>query len=97
MFVIDRTIDAYGSENERVVVRIDPRPPPDLGCDYWNAILAILAAHRAPRVSSKPADGRPFQLTADTGLSVSSEELTGKPFVVFFGFTYCPQVCPRTS
>lgn len=43
-----------------------------------------------------PAIGGPFRLTAHDGKILSSEDLAGKPFAVFFGFTHCPEVCPTT-
>jgi protein SCO1 len=42
------------------------------------------------------AIGGPFELPATAGGRVSNESLKGKPFAVFFGFTYCPDVCPTT-
>jgi protein SCO1/2 len=46
--------------------------------------------------ASASAIGGPFTLTTHEGEKLSSEDLKGKPFVVFFGFTYCPEVCPTT-
>ncbi|SDR50033.1 protein SCO1/2 [Rhizobiales bacterium GAS191] len=40
--------------------------------------------------------GGPFKLAASTGGSFSTDELKGKPFLVFFGFTRCPEICPTT-
>jgi protein SCO1/2 len=40
--------------------------------------------------------GGPFQLIADNGRSFTDQDLRGKPFLVFFGFTHCPDVCPTT-
>jgi protein SCO1/2 len=40
--------------------------------------------------------GGPFELTTHDGKRMSSSELDGKPFAVFFGFTHCPDVCPTT-
>jgi protein SCO1/2 len=40
--------------------------------------------------------GGPFKLAATTGGELSSEDLKGKPYLVFFGFTRCPEVCPTT-
>ncbi|MEM1372211.1 MAG: SCO family protein [Pseudomonadota bacterium] len=49
------------------------------------------------------ASGRPvpltvmdFALTDHEGQSVGPETLIGRPSLVFFGFTWCPQVCPTT-
>lgn len=38
--------------------------------------------------------GGPIQLTDWNGQPFSDQSLRGKPFLVFFGFTHCPDVCP---
>ncbi|MFN7902409.1 MAG: SCO family protein [Holosporales bacterium] len=38
--------------------------------------------------------GAPFQLTNQYGADVTQDTFKGKPFLVFFGFTHCPDVCP---
>lgn len=40
--------------------------------------------------------GGPFELTTHDGKRLSSAELKGAPFALFFGFTHCPDVCPTT-
>lgn len=42
------------------------------------------------------AIGGPFRLTDQNGASFSDQDLKGKTFLVFFGFTHCPEVCPTT-
>jgi len=37
-----------------------------------------------------------FDLINQTGASVGPEQLLGQSTLVFFGFTYCPAVCPTT-
>ncbi|GGL58620.1 SCO family protein [Wenxinia marina] len=37
-----------------------------------------------------------FSLTDHEGNVVGPETLIGRPAMVFFGFTYCPDVCPTT-
>ena len=37
-----------------------------------------------------------FQLTDHDGRTVGPDTLIGKTSMVFFGFTYCPDVCPTT-
>ncbi|MER8550804.1 SCO family protein [Mesorhizobium sp. M0976] len=40
--------------------------------------------------------GDPFSLTSHKGESVDNAKLAGKPYLVFFGFTHCPDICPTT-
>ena len=37
-----------------------------------------------------------FQMTDQDGATVSPASLLNNPSMVFFGFTYCPDVCPTT-
>ena len=46
---------------------------------------------------SKPASiGGPFQLTDQTGQTVTEKDLVGRPTIIFFGYTHCPDVCPTS-
>ncbi len=38
--------------------------------------------------------GGPFELTSQTGARMGSEQFKGKPSLVYFGYTTCPDVCP---
>ena len=40
--------------------------------------------------------GGPFHLVDTSGRAVTDKDLRGKPTLVYFGFTYCPEVCPTT-
>lgn len=46
-------------------------------------------------VTSGTADiGGPFSLVNQDGDRVSEASLVGKPHLLYFGFTYCPDICP---
>lgn len=46
--------------------------------------------------TSTPSIGKPFELTSHTGEVVNNATLAGKPYLAFFGFTHCPDICPTT-
>ena len=48
------------------------------------------------QLSLAPSIGGPFTLTTAEGKRFSSESLKDQPYVLFFGFTTCPDVCPTT-
>ena len=62
------------------------------------ALLAtVLVLVPGPQQSaSKVPIGGPFRLTSHEGKTFTDQDLKGKPFAVFFGFTHCPEVCPTT-
>ncbi|MCC3246918.1 SCO family protein [Methylocystis sp. WRRC1] len=66
------------------------------------AVFALIFAAFVAFTSNKPAApppssiGGPFQLTAHNGQQVSERDLLGRPFLVFFGYTHCPDICHTT-
>jgi protein SCO1/2 len=62
------------------------------GLDY--AIFGLSDGGNA--VTGVGAFGGPFTLIDDTGTPVSEKTLAGKPYVMYFGYTFCPEVCPTT-
>lgn len=40
------------------------------------------------------AIGGPFTLVDQTGATVTDKEVISKPSLVYFGYTFCPDVCP---
>jgi protein SCO1 len=45
-------------------------------------------------VAAPAAIGGPFQLTDQSGQTVTEKNMQGHPTLIFFGFTHCPDVCP---
>ena len=42
------------------------------------------------------AIGGPFKLIDQDGKSITDQDFKGRPFLVFFGYTHCPDICPTT-
>ena len=59
------------------------------------AAVAMLKSRRAPlpRYGAVPA----FALTDAAGAPFGSTDLDGRPFVIDFIFTSCPEICPRMT
>jgi protein SCO1/2 len=52
----------------------------------------------APAVASGPqtGPGGPFTLVDSAGKPFTQDDLKGRWNIIFFGFTFCPDVCPTT-
>ncbi len=60
-------------------------------------VLALAMGSGAFRPKAQAADvGGPFSLVDQAGKPVTEEVLKGQWNMVFFGFTYCPDICPGT-
>jgi protein SCO1/2 len=63
---------------------------------FFGAIIFVTSRAPSPVGSAVAAVGGPFHLEDQNGTSVSDQDLKGRPFLVFFGFTHCPDICPTT-
>jgi protein SCO1/2 len=59
-------------------------------------VLMLWALGGLRHVAAPAAIGGPFQLTDQAGQTVTEKNMQGRPTLVFFGFTHCPDVCPTT-
>ena len=46
------------------------------------------------QIATSSLVGGPFRLVDQDGAVVTEADFKGQPFVVFFGFTNCPDICP---
>jgi protein SCO1 len=60
-------------------------------CVFYAASLS-----GAWREAKEASIGGPFTLVDDTGATVTEKTLAGKPYAMYFGYTFCPDVCPTT-
>ncbi|MFK4512237.1 SCO family protein [Bradyrhizobium daqingense] len=59
-------------------------------------LIMFWAMGGVSKVAQPAAIGGPFQLTDQNGKVVTDKNLKGKPTLIFFGYTHCPDVCPTS-
>jgi cytochrome oxidase Cu insertion factor (SCO1/SenC/PrrC family) len=73
------------------------------GVGMWLALTPLRAADAPARSPAEIMDilmwnrepvGGPFELTDHTGRTRTERDFRGQLMLVYFGFTYCPDVCP---
>jgi len=63
---------------------------------FFGVILFVTGRAPAPIGQAIAGVGGPFRLEDQDGKPVSDADMKGHPFLVFFGFTHCPDICPTT-
>ena len=59
-------------------------------------LIVFWAMGGVSKVAQPASIGGPFQLTNQNGKAVTDKNLKGKPTLIFFGYTHCPDVCPTS-
>jgi protein SCO1 len=57
-------------------------------------LLAACSSQSTPPPLAGASMGGPFTLTDQNGHRVSDRDLAGKYRLIYFGYTFCPDVCP---
>ena len=58
------------------------------------AVVLLVTGRGTSPIAAQAAIGGAFRLTDQNGRTITDQDLKGRPFLVFFGFTHCPEVCP---
>jgi protein SCO1 len=59
-------------------------------------VMLLTGRGGAPSLPQVASIGGPFSLTDQNDRTVTDQDFKGRPFLVFFGFTHCPDICPTT-
>jgi len=66
------------------------------GLLVFSTIVFLVTGKSPVPATMQSAVGGSFRLTDHNGQAITDQDLKGRPFLVFFGFTHCPDVCPTT-
>jgi len=60
----------------------------------WSVATMVLGRSGPTGSVNRALIGGPFELTDHRGRPVTDSQFRGKQMLVYFGYTYCPDVCP---
>ena len=63
----------------------------------WARVFAVIALVASTPIASAAAGSRvSFNLLTQHGAPFTDRDIAGVPTAIFFGFTFCPDICPAT-
>ncbi len=62
----------------------------------FGVVVFVTGGSFSPIGQAVAAIGGPLNLEDQNGKSFTDAQMKGHPFLVFFGFTHCPDICPTT-
>ena len=66
------------------------------GLVLFAAVIFVVTGRVPGPIAGASAVGGPFKLVDQNSKPITDQDMKGRPFLVFFGFTHCPDVCPTT-
>jgi protein SCO1/2 len=66
------------------------------GLVIFLGVILFATGHLSSGVTGPSAIGGPFNLIDQDGKPITDQDMKGHPFLVFFGYTHCPDICPTT-
>lgn len=66
------------------------------GLVLFTTVVFIVTGRSPAPIAMPSAVGGPFNLVDQNNKPITDQDMKGHPFLVFFGFTHCPDVCPTT-
>jgi protein SCO1/2 len=66
------------------------------GLVLFTAVIFLVTGRTPAPIAVSSAVGGPFKLVDQNAQPITDQDMKGHPFLVFFGFTHCPDICPTT-
>jgi protein SCO1/2 len=63
---------------------------------FLGALWYVTGGLSPAGVSTASTVGGPFKLVNQDNRPITDQDFKGRPWLVFFGYTHCPDVCPTT-
>lgn len=67
-----------------------------VGLVAYRQITSVATVQPMPGSATTPQVGGAFSLVDHTGRTVTDQDFRGEYLLIYFGYTFCPDVCPNT-